>query len=144
MASSADKERARRAAIEESWVIPDDPEPKHAPRDDERPNTARLLIVALKARGWTFEEASATVHDRPRWMTEHPDDVHLSYVAPELVVYHLQAYRAEGELVAVELQYQGGKITQSRLGRRATPLDRVRWQNSPAISLAKTIRETKA
>lgn len=149
MASSTEKERLRRLAIEESWVAPDDIEARHASRDDERPATAGHILKAILAiqgdRPFEIEEWSKTGHDLPKWAKTNPDDVHLSFAAKPITVYHLAGLREirDGEISAFEVMYLDGKSTTSRLGI-GQPTGRGIWHHYPVASLARTIREHRA
>lgn len=147
MASAQEKERARRAEIEASFVRPDAPVARHHPEGDERPRTASTILAAMAAYApFNIEEWASVVYDLPRWRRIRPEDPNLSYVADKISVYHLAALRPQpgpvGSVAAVEVMYLDGKPTRSRVAI-ADPHGRFRgsWHNLSVTTIAKTIRE---
>lgn len=148
MTSSADKERARRAAIEAAWVRPDPLVPAHAPEADERPRNALAVLNAIRGHGFEVQEFAAINYTLPSWGRINPDDIHLSFTSDTITVYKLGAKRLdakEGELAAIEVNYLGGVVTRSCLGY-GPPRENGHWLpvRVPITQLAKTIREALA
>jgi hypothetical protein len=151
MTSSTDKERARRDEIEAAYVHPEPLVPKHVTTDDERPRTAKTIKAAIPD-GFGVEEWSATVYDFPRWRRTSPDDPHLSFIADEIVVYHLAALRPlpdlydsypPGVAAAVEVMYLNGRPAKSWVGVGRGEGKGVKM-HLPVIQVAKTLRELVA
>ena len=138
MTSSTDKERARRDEIEAAYVHPEPLVPKHPTTDDERPRTAKTIKAAIPD-DFEVEEWSATVYDFPRWRRTSPDDPHLSFVADEIVVYHLAGLR-RSPLAAVEVMYLNGKPAKSWVGVGVPPSKGLK-RYLPVMQVAKTVRE---
>lgn len=159
MVSAADREKARRLAVEKAYV---QPEPVHdwadaAPTD--RPSkTVDAIVAAARAKGWTVQEKARYDWHLPAWVTD-PDGGPASYVAKHRVQYHLFAQHPAIDLVQNRrgpgvrflLGVEGGKplaldlllIDGAKVRLRVGVSGRTHW-TYPALaisSVAKLIRE---
>lgn len=155
MPSQAEKEQARRRAIEKAYTPLEPLHEWHPARLDERPGPIPARIVkAAEALGWSVHEMARTDWHPPKWVTdEHSQAL---YVAQPRRQYHLlvsipvprnaswkayaKAARAEGKTVgAVDLLYLDGAKHRLRLGL----FDSGTWADSDLStnSLAKLITE---